>query len=102
MKYEYPRIVQIMPCSNIWLRYDDKDNDTCFYERAHCLALMEMIDCYGKIMSDLQYIGMDHYGIIELDCSANAVFYSIKDLSELTHSLLIECHPDNILEGIVQ
>lgn len=100
MTYEYPRIVQIMPCSHIWLRYDDKEADSCFYERAHCLALLEDKKFDGTFYSDIAYMDIDSDGFFSIEMGYTRVFYCEKDLSDLTHSLMDERHPSKILESL--
>ena len=102
MKHEYPRIIQIMPCFHIWLRYDDRATDTCIYERAHCLALVEEKKFDETIYSDLAYMDIDSDGLFDIDYGYSGVFYSEEDLSDLTHSLSDERHPSKIIESLAR
>jgi hypothetical protein len=102
MKYEYPRIIQIMPCTNIWLRYENKKEDTCFYVRAHCLALLEDKKLDETFYSNLEYMDITNEGFFDIEPGYEGVFYSEEDLSDLTHSLSDERHPSKIIESLAR
>lgn len=86
-KMEYPRIIQIMPAHNIWIRYEDIQNPgQSFYSKATCLALIEERDERGKIDTYLEYIDMDSHGFYDLSVDRSLsqderIVYSEIDLS---------------------
>ncbi len=99
-EYEYPRVVQIMPCHNIWLQYECPVNKFIFYDRAHCLALVEVKDIKNIISSDVRYVDIDSSGVFDLEPGYIGVFCCDKDLSSLTHAITDERHPLLISMGI--
>lgn len=100
IKYFYPRVVQIMPCENMWFRYAYKDDDIFFYCRVHCMAIVEFQDKQGNIITEVNYIDADSLGIFDEQPNFESVFYCKFDLSDLTHSLSDERHPLEIIKSL--
>lgn len=98
-KYFYPRIVQIIPCENMWFRYVDKEENIFFYSRIPCLALAETKEKDGTIYTDVRYIDCDSLGVFEEEPNHECIFYCQWDLSDFTHSLLDERSPVEILNS---
>lgn len=79
------KIIQIIPCSNVWIRYKDTDNPgKYFYSRAECLALVEDEEGYR----DIGYIDMDDYGITAgTGDNFDGIVHSTEDLTLITNYL---------------
>lgn len=73
------KIIQIMPCENVWIRYRDKENPgEYFYSKAECLALFKDSDGYTHV----QYIDMDDFGMYdESDLNQDGIVHTDIDLS---------------------
>ena len=99
-KYFYPRVIQIMPCENMWFRYVCKETHCFFYCRVPCLALVETQERDGTIVTDVRYIDSDSLGVFEEEPNHESVFYSKRDLTDFTHPLSDERHPLLIGKGI--
>lgn len=86
--YTYPRIVQLMPADNIWIKYNETETGDFFYCKATCLALVENLNPDLGLETYVEYIDMDSSGFYDLsDPYSNAggrtseIIYSTQDLS---------------------
>jgi hypothetical protein len=101
VQYFYPRVVQIMPCQNMWFRYAYKDEGIFYYSRVPCLALVETLDRKARtIYTDIRYIDADSLGLFDEDPNHESIFYCELNLEDFTHSLDDERHPLAIIKGL--
>lgn len=97
-QYCYPRVVQIMPCSNMWFRYDCKEGNFFWYSKVPCMALIENIQSDGKIFRDVRYIDCDSLGVFDEEPNFESVIYCQIDLFGFQHDLNDERHPIEIMK----
>lgn len=97
-KYQYPRIVQIIPCDNMWFRYQCKEINAFWYSRIPCIALCEMEDRDGSIYTDVRYMDVDSLGIFDEEPNHESVIYCDTDLFCFQHALEDERHPLEIIK----
>jgi hypothetical protein len=73
------KIIQIIPCSNVWIRLKNEDG-AYRYKRAECLGLFESPASTNYI----QYIFLDEKGYQVFDFEMDGIVYAERDLSTST------------------
>lgn len=99
---ETSKIIQIIPCENLWVRYINRSKpNTYFYSKAECLALIEFTSKdsrYGTIITtQVMPIDFSDDGIYEEhDENFDGLVRTNKDISE--KSIFINKHGKELTE----